>query len=185
MRNDKGTCSTAIEEEGRLSDIRGEEVTRGDSNWFIGGDVSKMTVYRPTVRYSPVFKDYVDSVFRATTLDRNQIIRAALYTAAHSMEFQELLKQYQKKDVPLPRPKWGLSEHQFWLEQCPEMVKGGEDVNANSTRNREVANDSRNIEGRFNVHPKADRCIPSITRREREVPTKRFQQTGGIVIKFK
>jgi hypothetical protein len=143
-----------------------------------------MSVYRPTVRYAPVFRDYVDAVFHATTLDRNQIFRAALFTAAHSKEFHDILKQYQKKDVPLPRPAWKLSDHQFWLEQCPEMVKGGEDVNANSTRNREVANDSRNIERRFDVLPKASRCISPIERRERKVPTKRFQQTGGIVIRI-
>jgi hypothetical protein len=144
-----------------------------------------MSVYRPTVRYAPVFRDYVDAVFHATTLDRNQIIRAALFTAAHTKEFQELMKQHKKKDVSLPHPKWGLSDNQFWLEQSPEMVKGGEDVNANSTRNREAANDSRIIERRFDVLPKASRCISPIERREREVPTKRFQQTGGIVIRIK
>jgi hypothetical protein len=184
MKYDKRTCSTTIEEEGRLSDVRGEEVTRGNRKWFIGGDVSKMTVYRPTVRYASIFRDYVNAVFHATTLDRNQIIRAALFTAAHTKEFHDMLKQYQKKDVPLPRPKWGLSDHQFWLEQSPEMVKGGEDVNVDSIRNREVANDSRNIERRFDVPSTTDRGIPSITRREGEVPTKRFQQTGGIVIRI-
>jgi hypothetical protein len=184
MKHDKRNGTTTIEEEGRLSDVRREEAARGDRKWFIGGDVRKMTVYRPTVRYSPVFRDYVNAVFHATTLDRNQIIRAALFTAAHSMEFQELLKQYQKKDVPLPRPKWGLSDHQFWLEQSPEMAKGGEDVNANSTRSRKAANDSRNIERRFDVPSTTYRRIPSITRQEGEISTKRFQQTGGIVIRI-
>jgi hypothetical protein len=143
-----------------------------------------MTVYRPTVRYASIFRDYVNAVFHATTLDRNQIIRAALFTAAHSMEFQELLKQYQKKDVPLPRPKWGLSDHQYWMEQSPEMVKGGEDVDDDSTRSRKTPNDSRNFERRFDVPSTTDRRIPSITRREGEVLTKRFQQTGGIVIRI-
>jgi hypothetical protein len=143
-----------------------------------------MSVYRPTVRYSPIFRDYVNAVFHATTLDRNQIIRAALFTAAHTKEFHDMLKQYQKKDVPLPRPKWGLSDHQFWLEQCPEMVKGGEDVNVDSIRNREAANDSRNIARRFDVPTTTDRRIPSNTRREGEISTKRFQQTGGIVIRI-
>jgi hypothetical protein len=115
MKYDKRNGTTNFTNERRLSDVRGKEVTRGDSNWFIGGDVSKMTVYRPTVRYSPVFKDYVDSVFRATTLDRNQIIRAALYTAAHSMEFQELLKQYQKKTSLSPAQNGGfLTTNSGW-----------------------------------------------------------------------
>ncbi len=36
-------------------------------------------MYRPTVRYDDVFKEYIDSLFHATHLDRNQIIRAALF----------------------------------------------------------------------------------------------------------
>jgi hypothetical protein len=142
-------------------------------------------MYRPTVRYSDIYKQYVDSLFHATTLDRNQIFRAALFTAAHSKEFHDILKQYQEKDVPLPRPKWGLSDHQFWLEQSPEMVKGGEDVNVDSIRNREAANDSRNFERRCRLHQTTeDRRITSFTRREGEISTKRFQQTGGIVIRI-
>jgi hypothetical protein len=61
-----------------------------------------MSVYRPTVRYAPEFREYVDAVFRATTLDRNQIIRAALFAAAYSKEFQDILLKFKRKDVPLP-----------------------------------------------------------------------------------
>ena len=43
-------------------------------------------VYRPTVRYADVFRDYIDSIFQATTLGRNQIIRGALFAAAQSKE---------------------------------------------------------------------------------------------------
>lgn len=78
-----------------------------------------MNAYRPTVRYAPVFRDYVDSVFRATTLDRNQIIRAALFAAAYSERFYSILKQYQKKDVPLPSPPWQLEQKELWMEQTP------------------------------------------------------------------
>ncbi|SMQ86643.1 hypothetical protein SAMN05444673_6642 [Bacillus sp. OV166] len=48
--------------------------------------------YRPTIRYPDVYKDYVEKVFQATTLDRNQIIRFALYVAAHSDEYNVSLK---------------------------------------------------------------------------------------------
>ena len=65
-------------------------------------------MYRPTVCYDDVFLEYVDSLFQATDLDRNQIIRAALFAAAHSKEFQNLLKSYKKKDVPVPSPLWKL-----------------------------------------------------------------------------
>ncbi|WP_051530069.1 hypothetical protein [Anoxybacteroides tepidamans] len=151
-----------------------------------------MNVYRPTVRYAPIFRDYVDAVFRATTLDRNQIIRAALFTAAHAKEFQAILKQYQKKDVPLPSPLWEVSDHQLWLEQCPETGKGGDDVNVDSTRGRETATTSEHAAGsrllQQNV-PSTNRRVKSPSRREGEIPAEqrgpiRLRETGGIVIRF-
>ncbi len=96
MDNDKRISSATITNERRLFDVRGEKDARSHCKRK-NGDVSKMSVYRPTVRYAPVFRNYVDAVFHATTLDRNQIIRAALFTAAHTKEFQMLLRQYQKK----------------------------------------------------------------------------------------
>ena len=73
--------------------------------------------YRPTVRYPDVYKDYVEKVFQATTLDRNQIIRLALFVAAHSEEYKAILKKYRTADVPLPHPDWGKVEDRYWLEQ--------------------------------------------------------------------
>jgi hypothetical protein len=99
-------------------------------------------VYRPTVRYDDIFREYVNSLFRATTLDRNQIIRGALFAAAHSNEFQQLLEPYKKKDVPLPCSPWSFEQHEIWLEQCPETKEGGKDVNANGKRTRESKADS-------------------------------------------
>jgi len=61
-------------------------------------------MYRPTVRYDDIFREYVDSLFHATNLDCNQILRAAFFAAAHSEKFQNLLQPHQKKDVPLPSP---------------------------------------------------------------------------------
>ncbi|MDX5476610.1 MAG: hypothetical protein LPK00_13830 [Bacillaceae bacterium] len=81
-------------------------------------------VYRPTVRYHEIFRIYVDDLFKVTSLDRNQIIRAALFTAAYSKEFDQLIKPFAYLqevgvDVPLPEPKWHLREAKFWLEQNP------------------------------------------------------------------
>jgi hypothetical protein len=73
--------------------------------------------YRPTVRYPEVYKEYVEKVFRATTLDRNQIFRLALFVAAHSEEYKAILKKHQIGDVPLPRPDWGKSEERCWRDQ--------------------------------------------------------------------
>lgn len=84
-------------------------------------------MYRPTVRYDEVFKSYVDSWFHATHLDRNQILRAALFAAAYSKEFHEILKPYMK-DVPPPSPTWGMDQEQFWLEQSPKIEAKGPTV---------------------------------------------------------
>jgi len=92
-----------------------------------------MSVYRPTVRYAPVFRDYVNDVFKETHLDRNQIIRLALFVAAHTKEFRDVLTDYKKKDVLLPSPSWRLSDHHYWLEQCPVIEREGRDVNAIAT----------------------------------------------------
>jgi hypothetical protein len=74
-------------------------------------------MYRPTVRYSDSFKNYVDDLFNATHLDRNQIMRSALFAAAHSKEFQSILGKYKKRDVTLPQACWGLDEEHCWKNQ--------------------------------------------------------------------
>ena len=116
-------------------------------------------VYRPTLRCHSYFKDYVDDLFQATHLDRNQIIRAALFAAAHSKEFHAILHSNKKKDVPLPRPKWTLDQPQLWREQSPEIKERGEDVSDNrkETSTKEPG-------------------------RERAVPSRRRTATGGITI---
>jgi hypothetical protein len=74
-------------------------------------------VYRPTVRYPDVYKQYIEDVFKVTTLDRNQIIRLALFVAAHSPEYKTILKKYKIDDVPLPHPDWGQAEEECWKNQ--------------------------------------------------------------------
>ncbi|WP_430483145.1 hypothetical protein [Rossellomorea marisflavi] len=86
-------------------------------------------MYRPTVRYADVYRNYVNEVFHATTLDRNQIMRLALFVAANSPEFNVILRQHGKRDVPLPRPTWRPSHTALWMEQDPEIKAEGEDVN--------------------------------------------------------
>ncbi|MEG9297041.1 hypothetical protein V6B33_11295 [Mangrovibacillus sp. Mu-81] len=85
-------------------------------------------MYRPTVRYSEVYREYVDQVFHATSLDRNQIIRLALFIAGSSPEYNAILNEYKKADVPLPRPKWRPNQSALWLEQDPELKEEGGDV---------------------------------------------------------
>lgn len=66
-------------------------------------------MYRPTVRYDDQYRKYVDELFRATTLDRNQIIRLALFSAAYSKEFTDV--------TSLSQADWPRDQHRLWLEQ--------------------------------------------------------------------
>jgi len=74
-------------------------------------------VYRPTVRYPDVYKNYIENVYKATDLDRNQIIRLALFVAAHSEEYKGILQKHKMADVPLPCPDWGRNEEGYWKDQ--------------------------------------------------------------------
>lgn len=131
-------------------------------------------MYRPTVRYSEVYREYVDRVFHSSTLDRNQIIRLALFVAANSPEYNAILRQYQKADVPLPRPTWHPNQSEVWMEQDPQLKEEGEDVNAIYGRKAgtsEVADVSR-----------AGASTPGEnTRREGEV-RQRIKATGGLTL---
>ncbi|TYS88981.1 hypothetical protein [Rossellomorea aquimaris] len=83
-------------------------------------------MYRPTVRYAEIYKTYIEEVFHATTLDRNQIIRLALFVAANSPEYNAILSEYKYADVLLPRPKWSPNQSALWQSQEPtEMEEGG------------------------------------------------------------
>ncbi|WLR43830.1 hypothetical protein LC087_06830 [Bacillus carboniphilus] len=83
--------------------------------------------YRPTVRYDERYKKYVDELFKATTLDRNQIIRLALFSAAHSNEFLNVIQQYKRVDVPLPSPSWSVTDADLWRYKSVENAKEKEE----------------------------------------------------------
>lgn len=144
--------------------------------------------YRPTVRYADVFRDYINSLFHATTLDRNQLIRAALFSAALSDEFQELLTRYKTKDVSLPSPLWCFDQHEIWLEQCPKTAGGGKDVNANNKQKGEVEKDSgvvKRSEDETKTKEIQNRRNEPIERQERQIPFQpRILNKGGIIIRF-
>lgn len=134
-------------------------------------------MYRPTVRYDDAFKDYVDCLFHATHLDRNQLIRAALFAAPYSKEFQALLQPYQKRDVPLPSPTWKADQDGYWLEQCPNIKGGSRDVNANIERERKADVDPGAAEGRR--EQQAIRRIGPAEGRKRTLPSQPIRVTGG------
>lgn len=103
-------------------------------------------MYRPTIRCSDVYRTYVDQLFHATWLDRNQIIRCALFTAAHNPYFLELMKDYQKRDVTPPPPLWTRSDHDIWLEQDTDVKEGG-DSNYDDIRRKGSSTDTIEIPG--------------------------------------
>jgi hypothetical protein len=144
-------------------------------------------VYRPTVRYADVFKVYVDDLFHVTTLDRNQIMRAALFAAAFSPNFQALMNQYKKGDVLLPSPLWEADHHGYWMDRNPQKQNGGKDVNADARGIEQV----KDFIGKHTVRGTTSQEQPNghqpkEERREREVSSDRIRVSnqGGIRIKI-
>src|SRR5690606_36358118 len=96
-------------------------------------------MYRPTIRCSDVYKNYLDSLTDVTGLDRNQLIRLALFSAPFSKLFIAQLEQ-KANDVTLPHPTWEVFHHELWMEQDPKIKKRGDDVNVKSTGTEETKN---------------------------------------------
>lgn len=136
-------------------------------------------MYRPTIRYSDIFREYVDLAFHATHLDRNQIIRGALFVAAQTSEFHELLAPYKKQDVSLPASLWERDQHDYWLEQCPRIKEGGKDVSViDGGETRDGRNDGVIIRGEKTLsNPENQQA----TERKRAISS---NNTGGIKIKL-
>jgi hypothetical protein len=143
-------------------------------------------VYRPTVRYADEFKEYVDGLFHATDLDRNQIIRAALFSAAFSPSFESILKQRKKEDVPIPLAPWLMDHHWLWLEQNPSKQEGGKNVNVDILRGEEIRRATESVAESSRKQEQSDRCESTIERREGKIPSERicFKNQGGIFIKI-
>lgn len=129
-------------------------------------------MYRPTVRYDDSYKNFVNDLFHATTLDRNQLIRAALFIAAHSEDYKALIRPYLRRDVPLPSPIWRATDHGLWLEQSPVNREEGRDVNDSQKEIRREA------------APAQTRRFEQTPRRAGEVRQER-QSNGGLKIFIK
>ncbi|MFC0561460.1 hypothetical protein [Halalkalibacter alkalisediminis] len=122
-------------------------------------------MYRPTVRYEDVYKEYVENVFNATHLDRSQIIRAALFIAGHTEQFSRIVDPYLKRGMSLPSPLWEEEDEELWLNQktidpleTPQVVK--------TTNNEHVRDQQRRIDKQTTASPKV------------------FSPGGGVSIKF-
>lgn len=99
--------------------------------------------YRPTVRYDDRYQEYVEQLFRATTLDRNQIMRLALFMLGHTKEGEQLLRAHLKNNTSLPSPPWAITAHGLWLEKTTKTpleagTSGGEAEIQNDTEGKDV-----------------------------------------------
>ncbi|WP_154990851.1 hypothetical protein [Priestia megaterium] len=160
---------------------------------------NQVDTYRPTVRYHSMYRIYVDSLFQATKLDRNQIMRCALFTAAHNPVFLALMNQYKMSDVPLPSSPWQPSSHPLWMEQEPNIEeKGGgehDDLERKGTATNtstllRTSTDGQSMSG-ATIHSKQQpstsekaagtaRRQQPIERRTRAIPTLQLSNNGGI-----
>lgn len=134
-------------------------------------------VYRPTIRYDEVFRTYVDALFHATHLDRNQIIRGALFTAAHTKKFHMLVESYQKGDVPLPSPLWSLEQNSLWLQQSPKVKTEGKDVNGKPSKAGEIIKDNENT---MRLVPESEKKR-NIRFEQANNPSEPIKITGGLI----
>ncbi|ARK32106.1 hypothetical protein [Halalkalibacter krulwichiae] len=80
-------------------------------------------MYRPTVRYDDLYKDYVTNLETATHLNRTQVIRAALFIAGHTQEFKNLMDPYLKRGHSFPDPLWEADENGLWYHDKAEVVQ--------------------------------------------------------------
>ncbi|OIJ09429.1 hypothetical protein BKP35_16375 [Anaerobacillus arseniciselenatis] len=121
-------------------------------------------MYRPAVQYDDDYRTFVSEVSKSTQLDRQQIIRAALFIAAHSLEYQMLLVPYLKEHMKLPIPNWTVDDHNMWLNQPIDPKK----ENDKSGHKKEISEYKSSISN----EPKTELPIKYV-----------FKQQGGI--KFK
>lgn len=75
-------------------------------------------MYRPTVRMDDRYKNYVDQLFQETNLDRNQIIRLAMFAAPFSGIFRSKIEQHMKQGLrDCPQPSWSPQQADLWKGQ--------------------------------------------------------------------
>lgn len=79
-----------------------------------GDPMKDKEIYRPTVRYDKVFGEYVNELFHVSTLDRNEIIRLALFTAPLGALFRSKVELYLNNGAAFPAPPWTPQMIHLW-----------------------------------------------------------------------
>jgi hypothetical protein len=95
-------------------------------------------MWRLPVRCDDRYRDYANGMFHATYLDRNQIIRAMMFSAPFNEVFHAHMKKYLKADTSPPFPLWKPSDHGLWMEQTYPIEKEGGGVNVESRTRKET-----------------------------------------------
>jgi hypothetical protein len=96
-------------------------------------------MYRPTVRYDDCFKEYVEELFRATTLDRNQIMRLALFLLGHTKEGKDVLTFFSSSSLPVPL--WDKNNMVLWYgKPCGFTFTAGERLEEKGVTSNESIN---------------------------------------------
>lgn len=147
-------------------------------------------VYRATLRCSDIYRTYLDELFQSTSLDRTQILRAALFTSSHNPAFLDLMKQFQyrqQSDVsPSPFELWDSKDHYLWLEQDP-IIKEREGCQHDVSERKVPSSNNVKHTGSSGIKQslsteketsQLNRCKPQATGPTRKVPSR--SSSGGI-----
>lgn len=120
-------------------------------------------MYRPTVRMDDCFRNWIEGVAKASGLDRNQVIRLALFSAPFSAVFVAQINSRKKTDVNLPPPPWQRETDGGPWRESSWNRKGREgDVNENINQKRkEISNESVGI-----VEPRGSERFADVSRNE-------------------
>lgn len=71
--------------------------------------------YRPTIRMSTTYRDYVDYLFENTCLDKVQILKLGLFIGMASKEFMNIVNEYKSQKFTLSTAPWGSNEKRLWM----------------------------------------------------------------------
>lgn len=74
-------------------------------------------MYRPPLRMDDAFQVWVNQMFHATGLDRNQIMRLAIFTAPFGALFKSKIDIHTRKNGLTPPPPWSPKHNDLWLRQ--------------------------------------------------------------------
>lgn len=75
-------------------------------------------MYRPTVRMDESYRQFVENVFHASILDRNQIVRLALFSAPFSGLFRSKVEQNLSGGArECPGALWTPKQSELWKGQ--------------------------------------------------------------------